>query len=228
MDINKINNLTVGSLDCNIQSIGTKNIVNANCVIYAGKIRTRLTRDEHYLVINTNTGNCAIVEEGNWHGPYEFKNVTIEIKENSEIIYQTNGYAPVIIGGILFGSGGALAGSLVSSKTQKRQTEFVISIKVNDLKYSGLICCSKNIQFAHYFGTKIETVRKMLVDKSENTSKDGNNFNDKNSNLSSMTIEELSNVLLQLKTLYENGIIEKEIYEQKKNIYYVELMQRLG
>ena len=192
-----------------------RDAVKANVFLYLGYKRHGAHRHEQFLCVNKTTGKCAITYGEWWYGPYNFDDLTIEIKENHETIYKAKGFTPAIVGGLLFGGAGAIAGSLMSTKSPKIKTSYTIAISTKDLNYPGVVVENSDKQDIHNVVTSLEILKKnTTVTNSDNAYNKSFADNDNISKtvLSNETTEELIN----LKKLYDAGVIDKDTYETKK------------
>ena len=196
--------------------------VNPNIEIYLGKIKGK---GNYYLAVNSHSGKLAFYRykwngTHEWNGTYEFKDVSISVSTTKETIYKTSGATPMIVGGILFGSAGAIAGSIVGSKekSSKVKDHYNIQITTNDLNFSGFVISTDDVNLAHDVITRVEIIRKNIQKQNpvDNKIEDVAENHQKTEVKNDLSIYEK---LIELKNLYDSGIIDLGTYEEKKKKY---------
>lgn len=197
--------------------------VNPNIEIYLGKIKGK---GNYYLVINSDSGKLAFCcynkwsGSYKWNGPYEFEDISISVSTTKETIYKTSGATPMIVGGILFGSAGAIAGSIVGSKekSSKVKDHYTIQVTTNDLKFSGFVISTDDANLAHDVITRVEIIRKK-IEKQESGDSLIEDVAEKQRQTDVKNDISIYEKLIELKNLYDSGIIDLETYEEKKKKY---------
>jgi hypothetical protein len=185
-----------------------------NKTLKLGKIKSR---GDVSIKVNTSNGTCIIFEDhysgAKQYGPYQICDLNVDVKSKVETIYSASkGVAPMIAGGILFGSIGAVAGSMAGSTKSKQIDKeiYYITFTVNDDEYTGFRVEIKDYNIVHDFVTTLENIRKKLNPESTKEiiadakpADDGDVF------------EKLN----KIKQLFDNEIISKEEYEELRTKY---------
>ena len=173
------------------------------------------------IIINPNNGVLMFTGKSFLHyyskaGIYCFDEIQIEVSSSKEMLYKTKGMTPMIIGGLLFGSAGALAGGIIGTgqKSIKEKNNYMISITVESLQFSGLVTETDDANLVHNFVTKMELIRKR-ISMDEDTEEKKEVIDDSNDDSNETIYEKLVN----LKKLYDEGIIDQETYNAKKKKY---------
>ena len=222
-EVNYMYDGTYHCFDCKIDFLDKKVIEQLGdaILINLGKVKKI---GKTFFIINKSNGNFGIIIEKTLgyfenHGLYKFDEIKINVSSSKETLYKTNGITPMIVGGILFGSAGAIAGSIVgtNSKTVKERNVYSITISINSLDFSGLVVETSDANLVHDFVTKIEIIRKNLAENISN-SNEKPVVNNKENNDASIDVD-IFEMLTKLKKLYDDGVIDLATYQEKKKKY---------
>lgn len=117
-------------------------------------------------------------------GPYGIDKLKeFSVKDNSQLIYQSKkGVIPMMTGGLLFGPAGAVAGSMVGTKSTKEVTDhkYEITFVIDDDEFVGFTGETKDKNVALRLAKHIEAMSRGTFGEAE--IKESNDFVDKSSN----------------------------------------------
>ena len=144
-----------------------------------------------------------------------------EIKVNNELIITSNtknkkGVGKAVVGGLLFGGVGAIAGAAAAnskaktSETQKEVQHYTLALKVNDIIKPSFTIELSNLSVAE----EVSATLLLLSDKNTEDviEEDTEDKNVDNNKIASNKFEEIKN----FKELLDAGIITQEEFDQKK------------
>jgi len=155
---------------CSYSAPMAEYLLNPDVRIKLGKTKTN---GNIYFLANSQTKKFAIdVDKLNSFecydpktlGPFEIeKLIEVSIHQNDAVVYKNNhGTLPMIAGGVLFGSLGAVAGSIISNKKEEMTTErsCTIILKINDIRIPACCIETKDIDLVCKFINTIEILKK--------------------------------------------------------------------
>lgn len=201
-------------MGCSFYKIHKKIILlNSNRIIELGKVREY---SKVGIAINTETCECVIYTNSGKmaYGPYKLDDISIDVVLENKTIYKTSkGVTPMIVGGLLFGAAGAVAGSVASSKKEKEINKkvFLVTITTNDTEFTGFQVATKHYNLVHDLVNTVENTKKKFYE-SQSEDKHEKDKPDKE-----MTSDEAYNNLLKLKELYDKKIIDDNEYNEKRS-----------
>lgn len=170
------------------------------------------------ILINSRKGTTLIkINESEFKGPYSIKDIReINVYSNEEVIYKTSkGLMPMVLGGTLFGSLGAIAGSVSASKTSKLKIKesYKLVMSFDDITFPSFVVTFKNENLAHTIINTYEIIRKKITD-----------FKDEKLDVvESVDSSDIYTQLINLEKLYKQGIIDEKTYLEKKDKFIQKL-----
>lgn len=106
------------------------------------------------------------------YGPYKITDFTsINFKNSTQIVFEAKkGYGKMVLGGVLFGAAGAIAGSLATSNKSKEINKevYYLQIGINDLKFPGFAIDNIEADTAFKFINTVEIINNKLDVKNNN------------------------------------------------------------
>lgn len=197
---------------CSVYSISVKEVqLIPYKEIYLGKVKII---GKVYFRINTTDGMWGIYTYNNYYGNFELKDLTVDVKLENELIYETSkGVTPFIVGGMLFGAVGAVAGSMAANKKEKvvSKKEYLLTLTTNRTDFTGFQCVIKDYNVIHDFIVTIENTRKILFPDTVGDESTKEETND--------TTINVYDKMVQLKDLFDKGIIDEKEYQEKREKY---------
>ena len=129
-----------------------------------GKITLFINSNSCQFFFETTQSGFLFSAPSLWHGPYSLNDIIeFHVASNETIIYQTSkGFVPMVAGGMLFGSIGAVAGSMISNKTEKvsKDVTYTITFKIDDLKFPGISVDSREKDKVFNLVSLLELIKK--------------------------------------------------------------------
>ncbi len=97
------------------------------------------------------------------YGPFDIsKLLNVQIVTDNNIVYENkNGCMPMLAGGVLFGSVGAIAGSMITNQTQsiKQKTLYHLILKIDDIRIPSFYVETEDGDLVYKFINTIELLR---------------------------------------------------------------------
>ncbi len=206
---------------CSYETDEYKANVNPDIYIKLGK--TKLYGKMHFN-INSLTGEFYIIAKRGfnitYYGPFHFNDINLEVSSKTELIYKTSkGSIPVIVSGMLFGSLGAVAGSLVANTKQKITSSDIynLTLSIDDISFPGFRVEIKDYNKVYFFVNVIENIRKKF-NKEESIVGKKNVKNDTQDSVNEST-NEIYDILSKIKYLYDHDVLTDEEYKIKRQKY---------
>ncbi|HBP43085.1 MAG TPA: hypothetical protein DD621_00110 [Clostridiales bacterium] len=165
---NETNTLTCKGIFCRHEISLAEYLLSPDINILLGKTKTN---GEVLFLINSKDKKFAIevdkVDNLNSEicnfGPFDINQLlNVQIVTDNNILYENkNGHIPMLAGGILFGSVGAIAGSMITNQKQniKNKVSYHLILKINDIRIPSFYIETEDSDLVYKFINTIELLR---------------------------------------------------------------------